>query len=136
MPSPDTARTLLACIRLINGGLALLAPGFLARRLGVDPDRQPAILYVFRMFGIRTVLIGADLLLQTDQQQADNVRRAVLIHASDTLAAGLAARTGRLPGAAGLTITLISAVNTLLALYARSGLTQAQEQPTQASSGH
>ena len=49
----------LALIRLVNGGLALVAPRWLARRLGVDPTAQPAMLYALRMFGIRTVLIGA-----------------------------------------------------------------------------
>src|SRR5690348_14009069 len=57
----DYARVLLASIRLLNGGLALLAPGFLARQVGVNPESNPGITYVFRMFGIRTVLIGAEL---------------------------------------------------------------------------
>ena len=34
----DQARQKLAAIRLINGALALLAPRFLIRRLGTDPD--------------------------------------------------------------------------------------------------
>jgi hypothetical protein len=54
----DSARILLACIRLFNGLAALFVPGVLARQLGVNPDDNPGMLYVFRMFGIRTVLIG------------------------------------------------------------------------------
>ena len=42
------------------------------------------------MFGIRTVLIGAELLMQTGDRRAEALRRAILIHASDTLAALLA----------------------------------------------
>jgi hypothetical protein len=114
---PESARVLLACIRLVNGLLALLVPGFLARRIGVDPDANPGILYVFRMFGIRTVLIGLDLLLQTGDRRAESLRLAPLIHASDTLAAGLAALSGRLPGRAGV-IVWISALNTALAVIA------------------
>jgi hypothetical protein len=117
----DLARIVLGCIRMLNGGLALLAPQFLARNIGIDPRRTPGALYVFRMFGIRTVLIGADLLLATGQRRTQALQRAPIIHASDTAAAALAAATGRLPGNAGLTITLISAVNTALALYARRG---------------
>jgi hypothetical protein len=113
----DYARILLACIRLFNGLAALLAPGMLARRLGVDPQANPAMLYVFRMFGIRTVLIGADLLMQTGNRRAVATRRSVLIHASDTLAAFLAARSGRFPRN-GRVIVWISAVNTLLAILA------------------
>lgn len=117
----DYARLLLAAIRLLNGGLALFAPQVLARRLGQDPERNPALLYVLRMFGIRTVLIGADLALQSGAQQTETMQRAVIIHASDTIAAAVAASSGRLPGASGLLITLISALNTLLALYASAG---------------
>ena len=117
----DYARLLLAAIRLLNGGVALLAPQLLARRLAQDPGRNPALLYALRMFGIRTVLIGADLALQSGAQRTETVQRAVVIHASDTIAAALATSTGRLPGASGLLITLISAFNTVLALYASAG---------------
>ena len=113
----DYARVLLAAIRLLNGSLALLVPGFLARQLGVDPDANPGILYVFRMFGIRTVLIGAELLLQTGDRRAEAVRRAVVIHASDTLAAFLATLSGAFPRKS-RTIVWISALNTLLAVLA------------------
>src|SRR5215831_16435497 len=93
----DYARVLLACIRLFNGLAALLVPGMLARQLGVDPDANPGMLYVFRMFGIRTVLIGAELLVQTGERRAEACRRAVLIHASDTVAAFIASRSGQFP---------------------------------------
>ena len=117
MAIPDYARVLLACIRLLNGGLALLAPGFLARQIGVDPDTNPGILYVFRMFGIRTVLIGADLLQSRGPRRDEAVQRAVLVHASDTLAASLAAMSGQFPKS-GRGIVAISALNTLLAIVA------------------
>ena len=108
---------MLAGIRLLNGSLALLVPGFLARQIGVDPDANPGILYVFLMFGIRTVLIGAELLLQTGDRRAEAVRRAVVIHASDTLAAFLATLSGNFPRNS-RTIVWISALNTLLAVLA------------------
>jgi hypothetical protein len=122
--SYDYARIALGCIRLFNGGAALLAPELLAKRLGIDPRTTPAALYVFRMFGIRTVLIAADLLIETGQRREDAIKRAPVIHASDTLAAALAMLSGRMPGNSGLMITAISAVNTALALYARKGLEQ------------
>jgi hypothetical protein len=116
----DIARILLACIRLFNGLAALFVPGTLARQLGVDPDANPGMLYVFRMFGIRTVLIGAELLMQTGDRRAEATRRAVLIHASDTLAAFLATTSGKFPKN-GRIIVWISAVNTLLAVLANHG---------------
>ena len=64
--SRDRARIALATIRLVNGALALLAPGVMLRRLeagqqtdpatGADPDR--VAVYPLRMFGIRTVVLG------------------------------------------------------------------------------
>jgi hypothetical protein len=115
------ARILLGTIRLANGSLALLAPAQLADRLGVDPEENPAMLYVLRMFGIRTVLIARDLLAHDQQARAKALRRAPLIHASDTLAAGLAAASGKLPRRAAVLITAVSVVNTALALAARGG---------------
>jgi hypothetical protein len=117
MPIPEYARVLLACIRLLNGGLALLTPGFLARQIGVDPDANPGVLYVFRMFGIRTVLLGAELLVQTGERRSEALHRAVLIHASDTLAAFLATQSSQFPKKS-RTIVWISALNTLLAVVA------------------
>ncbi|MBV9354233.1 MAG: hypothetical protein JO023_01775, partial [Chloroflexi bacterium] len=115
------ARWLLATIRLTNGALALLTPRLLARRLGVNPDADPAMLYVLRMFGVRTVWLGLDLFRLTGNRRAEALRQAVVIHASDTIAAALAARSGRLPPGSGVLITFISAFNTALAVYARRG---------------
>lgn len=115
----DYARVLLALIRFINGSLGLVAPGIIARRLGADPNTNPATLYALRMFGIRTLLISIDLLHPDSQVRARAVRNAPIIHASDSVAAMLAARSGKLPGRTGATIVAISAVNTLLALLAQ-----------------
>ncbi len=113
----DMARVALACTRLLNGGMALVVPGFLAKQVGVDAAANPAITYVFRMFGIRTVLIGADLLTQDSEQRREALNRAALIHASDTLAAFLAALSGQFPKR-GRIIVAISALNTVLAVLA------------------
>jgi hypothetical protein len=69
------------------------------------------------MFGIRTVLIGVELLVETGERRAAAVRRGILIHASDTLAAYLATLSGNFPKQ-GRAIVFISAMNTLLAIVA------------------
>jgi hypothetical protein len=117
----DLARITLAAIRLINGGLALLVPQWLVRRLGADPATTPAALYAFRMFGVRTVVLGLQLLLPDGPVRASAVRTAPVIHASDTVAAGLGAIRGVFPRRVSRTIVLISALNTVLALIARFG---------------
>jgi hypothetical protein len=112
----DTARVLLAGVRLTMGTAGLLAPDLVIRRLGADPARQPAMRHPLRMFGIRTVLIGADLLRKNgpDRRHAELV--APVIHGSDTASAFLAWRHGDLPGRAGVLATAVSAVNLTLAL--------------------
>jgi hypothetical protein len=114
------ARRILGLVRLVNGTVALLAPQVLLKQLGTDAASSPAGVYAFRLFGIRTVLIGLDLLHEHDGlDQA--VRRAPLVHASDTTTAALLATRGALPRRAGIMVTAISAVNTVLALLARAG---------------
>jgi len=123
----DLARILLAGIRLFNGTAALVAPEELARRLGVDPGQNPGVLYFIRLFGIRTVLIGAELLVRRGERLDEAVKLGILVHASDTLAAAMAAASRRLPPGAGKMVTIISAVNTALAIYASTGSWKARE---------
>ncbi|HZJ06974.1 MAG TPA: hypothetical protein VFD59_16085 [Nocardioidaceae bacterium] len=116
MLSPDAARTTLAAIRIANGAVGLIAPELLLRRLGVDTRRDRSGTYPFRMFGIRTVLIGADLLLLRGEERVRATRLAVVIHASDTLSAATCGVRGDLPRKAAFLTTGISAVNTMLAI--------------------
>jgi hypothetical protein len=117
----EFARVPLAIIRVVNGSAALFAPDPLARRLGVDPEDHPAIRYVLRMFGIRTILIGRDLVASDDGVRGHAVSTAPTIHATDTFAAAAATATGKLPPRAGRMLALISATNTVLALVGRRG---------------
>jgi hypothetical protein len=113
------AHLALAGIRMVNGTLALVAPAALARRLGVDANASPGILYFERMFGIRTVLIALDLL----DKDPDHVERALregrVIHATDALGAVLAGARGNLAPRPAAMTTAISLVNLTLALIAR-----------------
>jgi hypothetical protein len=115
------ARVALAAIRIVNGSTALLAPRVLTRELGVGDDQNQAAQYVFRMFGIRTVMIGLALLLPDGQVRAASVRVAPVIHASDTAAAALAGLTRQIPARSAVLVTALSALNTGLALTAWTG---------------
>lgn len=113
----DVTRTALACVRIFNGALGLFAAGRMAKSLGGDLGDDKRFVYPARMFGIRTLVLGVDLLtLRSDDASARRVlRQAVLIHATDTAAAFYAGRTGELPAKAAKLTTIISAVNTGLA---------------------
>ncbi len=114
MKSGDVARVALAAIRIFNGGTALVAPERLNRRLGLD---ETAV-YPWRMFGIRTVLIGVDLLSSDRDVRRHAQRLALLVHVSDTVSAARAGYTKALSPRAAATATAISAVNVGLALVA------------------
>ncbi|HSV65720.1 MAG TPA: hypothetical protein VLJ59_07420 [Mycobacteriales bacterium] len=113
---PRLARKALATVRLANGTAGLLAPELLLRRLGADAQTGRFGIYPFRMFGIRTILIGADLLVLRGEERHRAVRLAVLIHATDTISAATAWVRGDLPRKAAVMATLISAGNTVLAI--------------------
>ena len=109
------ARTALGVVRIVNGALGLLAPQVLVRRLGDETGGQnAAAVYGLRLFGVRTVLIGADLLRLRGAELERAVARGVLIHASDTATAAALFRAGRVPPP----VVAISALNTVLAVTA------------------
>jgi hypothetical protein len=120
MRGSDLARVALACIRLFIGTAALVAPRWLERRFGVDPDANPSAPYIFRLFGIRTIMIGADLLTGSKQSRASALRKGVLIHVSDAAAVLIAGKQGQLPRRTVITAVLTSTVNTALALIAQT----------------
>jgi uncharacterized protein YjeT (DUF2065 family) len=115
----DAPRIALGLIRLTNGLTALLAPGFLAERLGRSGDRTSSAHYLLRMFGIRTVFLGLDLLTQDTERRQEALRRAPIIHASDVLAALAAGASRQLPFRAAAAALGISCVNLWLAIVAQ-----------------
>jgi len=86
------------------------------RRLQIDPVTQPAMRYPLRMFGVRTVLIGADLLRKAGPDRRHAELLAPIVHGTDTVSAFLALRRGDLPQHAGTVATAISAANLVLSL--------------------
>lgn len=114
MRGSDVARIALAGIRIFNGGTALAAPERLNKRL----ELEPGAVYPWRMFGIRTLLIGADLLSNDRHVRRHALRFALLIHVSDTVSAAKAGLTKAVSPRAAATATAISAVNVALALIA------------------
>jgi hypothetical protein len=118
--SSDRARTWLAWIRIVNGALGLAAQSFLAKRVSGKAEANPAATYAFRLFGIRTVLIGLDLLSRERDVRDRAVGGAFRIHASDTMTAASLALRRQVRPRAGLMLTAISAFNVFLALRART----------------
>lgn len=110
------ARYALALIRIVNGAIALVAPSIIVKRFGETPGESAAATYGLRLFGVRTVLIGVDLVTQRGPALRHTTGQAVVIHLSDTLTAGGLGISGRLRPRMAIPLTLISAINTVLAI--------------------
>lgn len=125
------ARCLLALVRVVNGGVGLFAPQLFIGRFDPDREPSPAAIYAFRLFGVRTILIGLDLLGEGSHVQRA-VRKGVLIHASDVVTVATLGLQRRIPPRTAITTTLISAVNVILAVAAlepRSGASTHRRSP-------
>src|SRR5690606_33414450 len=105
----DYARMLLGLIRLVNGAIALFAPQVIIGRFDKNGTDVPVTRYALRMFGIRTVLIALDLFRGAGPERSHAVKVAPVVHVSDTVAAVLAARSGKVAGSTGALIVAISA---------------------------
>jgi hypothetical protein len=114
------ARYVLGAVRLFNGAATLFVTRPFGKRLGVDPDTSPAAVYALRLFGVRTIYVGAELLFARGDHLRDAVTVAPAIHISDTVSAVLAGAGGQLPKKAARTAAVISSVNVLLSLLAWS----------------
>ena len=113
MIARDHARIALAAIRLVNGTMALLNPEMMLRRLGVDPAANRVAIYPLRMFGIRTMVLGVDLLADGSLQEKGQV--GVVIHATGAASAITAGLRRQLPARVALVAAGISLTNTALA---------------------
>ena len=120
MPDLGTvARYTLGGIRFVNGALALVAPTVIQKRLGDPvPDRNAAAIYGIRLFGVRTIVIGLDLLRPPGEALDRAVRAAPLIHASDTATVLILHHNKQLPPEMARPLALISGLNTVLAVTA------------------
>ncbi|MGH3507811.1 MAG: hypothetical protein ACRDO2_11470 [Nocardioidaceae bacterium] len=116
------ARLALGLIRSINGGLGLFVPQVLIRRIDPQDPPSPAAVYAFRLFGVRTLLLGRELLRPPGERLDRSIAEAPLIHASDTVTATLLTVSKRVPLRSGLTLVGISGLNTVLAAVAHRRL--------------
>ncbi len=113
------ARWSLGGIRIVNGTLGLLAPALIIRRFGdAAPERNPAAVYGLRLFGIRTILIGADLVLRRGDELDRKLGEAVLVHGSDTATVLALRRSKALTPELARPLAAISGLNTVLAVTA------------------
>jgi hypothetical protein len=114
-----TARYALGGVRIIAGTTGLLAPAMIISRFGDgNPAANPAAIYGLRLFGIRTVFIGVDLIRLRGRDLDRALRAAPIIHASDTATVLALQRNKQLSPERARPLLLISGLNTVLAVTA------------------
>lgn len=113
------ARYALGGVRIIAGTTGLLAPAMIISRFGDgNPAANPAAIYGLRLFGIRTVFIGLDLIRLHGRDLDRALRAAPIIHASDTATVLALQRNKQLSPERARPLLLISGLNTVLAVTA------------------
>lgn len=112
------ARVLLAGVRLVNGTTGLVAPQLLIRRIDPAQAVSPAGVYAFRLFGVRTMFLGAELLIRRDAELQRALRQGLVIHASDVATSVLLGVQGQVTPRTSALLTTISAINVVLAVTA------------------
>ncbi len=116
------ARFALGGVRLLAGSTGLLAPAMIIGRFGdEDPAHNAAAIYGLRLFGIRTVLIGADLFRLKGPELDRALRAAPLIHASDMATVLTLMKNKQVSPASARPLLVLSGTNTLLAVLALLG---------------
>jgi hypothetical protein len=105
---------LLAAIRIVNGGIALFAPTVFARQMHAS-SAEGAVQYPFRLFGVRALVNGVEL-LNPDVAGRWLPEVTVIVHASDLVAATVAGRRGEVSPEFARRTMALSGLNTVLAV--------------------
>jgi hypothetical protein len=99
----ETALNAIAVSRIAVGAGAWLTPNLSGRLFGLDPEGNPQLPYVGRLFGARDVALGAGALRSPRKQKDAWLAAGFGCDVADVAAGVLAGARGQLPvGAAAL----------------------------------
>ena len=99
----------LAYGRIAVGTLSLLAPRLAAKAFLLDPDANPQVPFVTRLFGPREIALGALTLVASGAARRQLVQVGVAVDASDVFTGLAGAVSGAVPKKAGLLMTAVAA---------------------------
>jgi hypothetical protein len=87
---------LLSVTRISIGSGAWVAPRFSGRLFGLDPDANPQLPYLGRLFGVRDVILAAGAQMSTGSNRQLWLRLGLVCDAADAAAGLIAGRNGEL----------------------------------------
>jgi hypothetical protein len=96
----ETAVNAIAISRIAVGAGAWLTPNLSGRLFGLDPEGNPQLPYVGRLFGARDVALGAGTLRSPRKQKDLWLTAGVACDVADVAAGVLAGARGQLPASA------------------------------------
>ncbi len=95
----------LALGRIAIGLGSFASPGFAMKGFRLDPQANPQLSYMSRMFGSREIALGALTLATTGKAQRNLVLAGLVVDAADAAAGQLAAREGTVSQPTGVFLT-------------------------------
>jgi hypothetical protein len=105
----DRAKEAVAIGRIVVGAGTWLAPNLSGRLFGLDPDGNPQLPYVGRLFGVRDAVLGAGVLRSSRKQKDAWVAAGMACDVADAAAGAIAGARGQLPPAAAALVTATAA---------------------------
>src|SRR5438034_10916277 len=91
--------------RIAVGAGAWLTPNLSGRLFGLDPEGNPHLPYVGRLFGARDVVLGAGAIRSPRKQKDAWLTAGLACDVADVAAGALAGARGQLPPAAAALVT-------------------------------
>jgi hypothetical protein len=111
----ETAANAIAVSRIAVGSGAWLTPNLSGRLFGLDPEGNPQLPYVGRLFGARDVVLGAGVLRSPRKQKDVWLTAGVACDVADVAAGVLAGARGQ------LSVSSAALVSTTAAAFALAG---------------
>ena len=105
----EKAANAIAAGRIAVGAGAWLTPNLSGRLFGLDPEGNPQLPYVGRLFGARDVVLGAGV-LRSQRKHKDNwVAAGFACDVADVAAGVIAGARGQLPPASAALVSATAA---------------------------
>jgi hypothetical protein len=113
----ETAINAIAIGRIAIGTGAWLTPNLSGRLFGLDPESNPQLPYVGRLFGARDVALGAGALRSPRKQRDLWLTAAFACDVADAAAGVIAGVRGQLPASAAALVSATAGAFALAGAY-------------------
>jgi Domain of unknown function (DUF4267) len=107
-----------ASLRVAIGAGSFLAPRLSGRAFGLDPDRNPQLPVMARLFGVRDLALGVGVLTTEGDARRRWLQLGLVCDAADAATGAIARRNGEIGAFAGVVLTGAALVGVGLGVHA------------------